>query len=646
MTRRRLDVQGLRALAVLAVVAYHSGLPVPGGFVGVDVFFVISGYVITLMLRREWEATGRIDFGAFYLRRFRRLMPALALVVAFTLAASGLVLSPLGPQKTALETGLGSLGLVANWVISATTGGYFDPPASANPFLHTWSLSVEEQFYLVFPALLALGWTLARRRRRDAPVLIVLAVAGVSFLAALIGTNPFVQTWLLGFYSPVRRAWEFAVGALLVLLPPRVASKRLSLALGLAGAGALAASLRLIDGSTPFPGIWTLLPVTAAALLIAAGTGEASPVTRLLSIRPLVKVGDWSYSIYLWHWPLIVFAVALWPDSPHARLVAAAISFVPAVCSYLYVERPIRSLRLSSPARIAVLVGAVLALPIAVDGALAAGVRGVWSPGFDSNELSESYSGAIGQDFLYRYMRGHDLPCTPLAIRDASPFWDGTVRCWQSHRGPLDVALIGDSHAEHLFVGLAEAEPRLNVGYYIVNARPVLGQPEFARIVHTVAATARTRTVVVNAFWTARLIGEPDLRPVLELLRAAHKHVFVTDDVPAFPFDAFECKYRRALFMRPECQMPRAQWDAEYEQYYPRIAATVRAVPGTHLIKTAGAFCDARVCSMVQDGKLLYRDDDHLNIAGSRFAAAVMLRDPVFAAALAGAGPPANLRAP
>jgi peptidoglycan/LPS O-acetylase OafA/YrhL len=632
--RRRPDIQGLRALAVLAVVAYHAGLPVPGGFVGVDVFFVISGYVITSMLRREWEATGRIHLGAFYLRRFKRLMPALALVVAFTLAASGLVLSPLGPQKTALETGLGSLGLVANWVVSATTGGYFDAPAATNPFLHTWSLSVEEQFYLLFPALLMVAWRLARRRP-DVPVLLVSAVAGISFVVALVGVNPFVHSWLFGFYSPVRRAWEFAVGALLVLVPV----PRRSAWLGVAGAAGLAASLWAIDSSTPFPGIWTLLPVGAAALLLAA----AGPVTRVLSLRPLVQVGDWSYSIYLWHWPLIVLARVLWPDSAHAPLLAAAVAFVPAVCSYAYLEQPLRTLRLRSRVRVAVLVAAVLCAPLAVDGALAATVPGVWSPGYRTQALQQAYSGAIGQDFLYRYLSAQYRPCAPVALRAASPRWQGTVRCWQSRPGPLDVALIGDSHAEHLFVGLAQARPSLNVGYYIVADNPTMQEPEFARIVRTVAASRQTVTVVVNAFWSVRRMGRADLQPVLETLAAAHKRVFTTDDVPWFPFDAFDCKYRPAV-LSERCTIPASQFAPVYEDYFPGIAAAVHAVPGVHLIRTAGAFCNHVACSMVEQGKLLYRDDDHLNIAGSRYVAAAMLRDPVFAAAMRPRGTPGTPR--
>ena len=204
---RRPDIQGLRAIAVLMVVAFHAGLPVPGGFVGVDVFFVISGFVITAMLHRELTAAGRIRFGAFYIRRFKRLTPALALMVAVTMVISVLVLSPFGVQQTAAKTAVGAMLLVANFVIPILTGGYFAAPAGTNPLLHTWSLSVEEQFYLGFPAILAVGWLLAQRARalRHAPFLIVGSVAAASFGLAVLGSTGFTlptANFLLGFYSP------------------------------------------------------------------------------------------------------------------------------------------------------------------------------------------------------------------------------------------------------------------------------------------------------------------------------------------------------------------------------------------------------------------------------------------------------------
>jgi peptidoglycan/LPS O-acetylase OafA/YrhL len=627
MGRRRLDVQGLRAVAVLSVVAYHAGLPVRGGFVGVDVFFVISGFVITAMLRREWESTGRISFAAFYKRRFKRLTPALAVVVAVTAVTAGLVMSPLGPQQRVSETGLGAMALIANWVIASTTGGYFDAPAATNPLLHTWSLSVEEQFYLLFPALLALGWLVAARwpRRRHTATLLVGLVAFGSFGVALIGVNPFFRSWLFGFYSPLTRAWEFAVGALLAL----VAVKAVRGA-GVAGFGLLAASFFLIDDRTTFPGMWTLLPVAGTALLIVARP-------RVLAVRPLVRIGDWSYSIYLWHWPLIVFATTFGWN----RTAAAALSFLPAVASFRWVERPLRTVQLPRR-RFALLVAAVVMSPLIVDGALGAVAADVWTPRYDSGRMPVVNRGDLGQLGFYRYMTERYHPCAAAGIRAHSLRYGGFLRCRQSKLGSkIDVAIIGDSHAEHLFVGLADALPHENVVYYLVNDAPVTSDPDFARIVRHVAATPTVRAVVVTAFWYDRPYATPALDATLRALVRAGKPTFVTDDVPFFQFDPFECKFRKALFLPTRCSATTQEFHGEYERYYPKLASAVQLVHGVQMLHTAQFLCGRSRCEMARNGRLLYRDPTHLNVNGSQFVAGRLLaRYPRFAATLRGSNRP------
>jgi len=240
------------------VVAFHAGLPLPGGFLGVDVFFVISGYVITAMLHREFARSGKIQLRQFYRRRFRRLAPALALVTTVTCVASIFVLSPFGPQQMASKTAIGATLFVANFVIASTTGNYFDAPAELNPLLNTWSLSVEEQFYFVFPFVLLLAWRLSGRLRagRGIPLALIAAVAAVSIALACtsnFGIEPGAAKDFLGFYSPVVRAWEFALGSLLLLstLAAKPRSRAFGASLGGAGAILLGASLWLINPSTP-----------------------------------------------------------------------------------------------------------------------------------------------------------------------------------------------------------------------------------------------------------------------------------------------------------------------------------------------------------------------------------------------------------
>ena len=240
------------------MVAFHAGLPVPGGFVGVDVFFVISGFVITAMLMREQSSRHRIQLGRFYARRFLRLLPALALIVTVVAGASFLLQNPFGAQQTTASTGLGAVLLSANLVISHASGDYFADIATTNPLLNTWSLSVEEQFYLVFPALLVVGWLLARRSRIR-PVMIVAALALASFIidvATTFSSSADSLSWFGGpqsfaYYSPATRAWEFAVGALLALCLPRLTRMP---------AWATTCTLPPLIDAVPLATIWSLWP--------------------------------------------------------------------------------------------------------------------------------------------------------------------------------------------------------------------------------------------------------------------------------------------------------------------------------------------------------------------------------------------------
>ena len=455
---RRLDIQGLRAVAVLMVVAFHAGLPVPGGYVGVDVFFVISGFVITAMLMREWESTGRIRLGRFYVRRFKRLTPALAVTVGVVMLASFLLLSPFGSQQTAAKTAIGALLLAANVVIARTTGDYFDAPAESNPLLNMWSLSVEEQFYLVFPAVLLLGWLWGKRSRRPelVPVVLVVLVGVVSFVLAMVGSVgvelPLVPEVLVGFYGPATRAWEFAVGALLALGGARLAvsSPRVALPLALVGAGMLAASLWLITDTTPFPGVWTLLPVVGTLLLLVAGPVD-TVIARALASRPMIAVGDRSYSIYLWHWPFIVFAHLLWPGVPGALVVAAALSIIPAYASYRWVEEPIRALPDLAGWPLIRLVAAMVLPPLALAGTLGfSASNGYW------NSTVQKYQTAIEKQHL-----GEAADCTRQA-------WRNPAKCtWNGHSSGRPIYLVGDSNADSLSEALlatAKASSRPLVG--------------------------------------------------------------------------------------------------------------------------------------------------------------------------------------
>ena len=327
-------IDGLRAVAVLAVVAYHAGLPVPAGFVGVDVFFVISGYLITRLLHDEIEATGRVDYLAFYARRARRILSALLMVVMVT-AGAAVFLLPSNEAVQTVRAGTAALLFSANVFFSMAPTGYFDANPESSPLLHLWSLGVEEQFYILWPAILMLA------RKRLTPALIVICTASLAL----------AEWWLqadsnAAFYQTPARAWELGLGALVAVRPPRV-----SRGMGWVG---LAIVLAACFVPTPrFPGFGAIPAVAGATLLIAAiAQGERSP---LLEARPMQAIGRVSYSLYLWHWPLLVIAGPIIGKLQAGVLIAMAF----AVLSYRYVETPAR--RTTLRPRIAVL-GGVAAL--------------------------------------------------------------------------------------------------------------------------------------------------------------------------------------------------------------------------------------------------------------------------------------------
>lgn len=443
----RPDVQGLRALAVIAVVLFHAGAIVPGGFVGVDMFFVVSGFVITSSLLREHRDQGAINLTRFYGRRFKRLLPALALVVTVTVLGSGFLLSPLGPQQNAAITGVAAMFSAGNIAISLTTGDYFDSPAELNPLLHTWSLSVEEQFYFVFPiAIIAALW-LGRNRLR-AIVLILSAGTAVSLMLALL--SPIIQlrfpTDLLGFYSPVPRAWEFGVGALVavwLLHRPPLLNQFAARMLYFVGFGLLGVSFVWINAETPFPGPMTLLPVVGTALLIVGGLTK--PFERFDPLRstPARLVGDWSYSIYLWHWPAVSFAIVIWPDNFAASLTAAVVSLVPAIGSFYLLEQPLRYAVFRTTREKVTIVGLTLAIPFAAS-------AGAWLLAeVMRDQVADATRRAPG---YYLGCHGPGAPDEKLGVCT----WDELAS-----PGTPPVYLTGDSNAAHWTEGVREvAETR------------------------------------------------------------------------------------------------------------------------------------------------------------------------------------------
>jgi peptidoglycan/LPS O-acetylase OafA/YrhL len=491
----RPDIEGLRAVAVLAVVLFHAGVPgVRGGFVGVDVFFVVSGFLITGLLWREVGATGGIRLARFYAARARRLLPAAITALVVTAAVATAVLPPL-QVRTVLHDAVASALYVGNYRLALQGTDYLAANSPPSPFQHYWSLGAEEQFYLLWPALLLLVAWLARagcRRpagRAAAPALALAVVAAASFAVSLAWTRS-SPPW--AYFSLPSRSWELAVGGLVALGVPawRRLPRPLAGLAGWAGLALVAASCLLLTAATPFPGTAALLPVLGTALLVAAGCTAPRWGAGAVLAWPLPRrLGRLSYSWYLWHWPVLVLAPAVvgHPLGLLARLAAAAGSAVLAAATVGMIENPLRfsgALRrspgrslllgggLTAAAVCAALVALVLAPATAGHGVAAPAIVGGSPPSPVAGhspvpadpekerlqaltaQVQAAVAPSAGVDAV-----PSDLvpPLTQAASSAALPFRDGCDRSFTAANQPpcvfgdpagsSTVALVGDSHA-------------------------------------------------------------------------------------------------------------------------------------------------------------------------------------------------------
>ncbi len=366
----RPDLEGLRGIAVLAVVLYHAGLPViSGGFVGVDIFFVLSGFLITGLLWRGRQELGRWRLADFYGRRIRRLLPVSALVLAVTTVVGVLVLPPLQVRSLLVDARWTALYAV-NYRFAVQGTDYLTASAPPSALQHYWSLGVEEQFYLLWPMLLVGVVYLGRRRARSLSVAALTAVAVASFLVARNWTAV-SPAW--AFFSLPSRAWELAVGGVLALTASRIPRHPVVVVLGWLGLAAIGLACVFIGASTPYPGMAALLPVLGTVAVIAAGVpamgaGRNWSAGRMLSVAPLTAMGRLSYSWYLWHWPVFILGAAILGRAVGFadKVLLLVIGLLLAMATHGLVENPCRfSPWLQAPRRAVVMAVALTSLSVA-----------------------------------------------------------------------------------------------------------------------------------------------------------------------------------------------------------------------------------------------------------------------------------------
>lgn len=634
----RPDIEGLRAIAIVLIVGYHAGVPgFSGGFVGVDVFFVISGFLITRLLLRDSAAAGSVPFSEFWARRIRRLVPGLALMVVATLLASLVIINPFDMLETAKE-GAASALYVSNLLFAQISQNYFASNPNKSPFLHTWSLGVEEQFYVIWPFLVAGLLLLCRRSRRmmnRSALILFAAIFAVSFALNVLWTNA-GSSW--AFFSLPTRAWEFAAGGFLGSLTIlRSQHKYVLAASGFAGLAILVVVAETFNSSTTFPGTNALYPVLGTMLLIIAGGGnpDNSPVSRLLSVRPMQWTGRLSYSWYLWHWPFIVLTViALNTNATLPKTAAALASLGVAAAAFHLVENPIRYARsLRRPAYKTYLVGlAITAGALGIAG-------GTWLISSDRTPSSfNKLESVADRNFIPKCQ----LLETP----------GGAAYCYGGELSSTrTVALVGDSHVSTWFneVSNVAARDKARVllvsipgcPFIAVEVRPgatngPLGDRCSIERASAMSFLTKARpTSVVLAEHTGLYLGyildssgvvpsqseqtalwQKAFKSFIQNELASGAKVGVILDNPVLPQSPAECVSQTASIS--ECEPSRTVALAPDRMLGQAELQTLNRLSNVPYFSPDGVLCNDNGCPLEIQGQIMYADDNHLTDAATK----------------------------
>jgi peptidoglycan/LPS O-acetylase OafA/YrhL len=609
----RTDIDGLRAIAVLAVLAFHIHA-VEGGFVGVDIFFVISGYLISTIIFDEMSV-GTFSLARFYERRIKRILPALLVMLTVVLIVSLLVLTPadtVGVAKTAAAAALSVSNIYFAW--NATFfQAYFNAPAATQPLLHTWSLGVEEQFYLVFPLLLMAC-------RRFVPNLLISFVVVVFAISLIVSTISAQQRYDAAFYLLHDRAWELALGTMLALKAiPAVAARWWREAIAGFGLAALLGSIFVLDTHWPIPGLSLMPACLGTAAVIHSGEGTLT--ARLLSLRPMVFVGLISYSLYLWHWPVFVFEQTNWLFyAGESRLIekssVLAISFVLATLSWKYVELPFRT-RSWKPSRIALFGGAATCVALVSTAALALSAAG----GLPT--LLPDRQQALGA-YLH-YARSLNDP-RDLCTSDHPEEFDEEVRnCLSVSKTKKNVLLLGDSHASHLSAGLHDVFTDQNILQASAHScRPTLGiiTSSYQACEHLMDYVFNdflrrhgkdVNLVILSAQW--QFDYADDLFGTAAELKRRHIPVVIFG-----PIEAYEKQLPRLLILQQRLHDPSVHVRyVEADRFtLDRALAKRAAAEQVPYISVIGALCKRTDCVTMAGAVPLQYDNAHLTYEGSK----------------------------
>jgi peptidoglycan/LPS O-acetylase OafA/YrhL len=643
----RPDIDGLRALAILVVVLFHAfPKTLRGGFVGVDVFFVISGFLISTIILRSLKQE-MFSFPAFYANRVRRIFPALILVLVSSVLLGWFALLPdelaqLGKHMA------GGAGFVQNFLLWSEAG-YFDTHSELKPLMHLWSLAIEEQFYLIYPFGMWLAWRLRLSLTR---VMLVLCLVSFSLNVWNVTREP-----LGTFFLPHTRFWELLIGGLLACLPlqtdqtPSRSSNLFAVneqivknVAAILGVLLILLASFVLNKGRQFPGWWALLPVVGSSLLILSG--QKAWVNRvILSSSPMIWIGLISYPLYLWHWPILSFARIVESDEPSAwgRVMLISLSFVLAWLTSRLVEGPIR-FGVKSVGRITILCGLISSL----------GIFGYWL------YVHQGVSGRFANDgyTAFSWAKGVSNRAFCQAVFDGPGYPES---CLLAEGRVPEIALLGDSHSGHLYPGLASQGlavanlgrgaclPLYNVGFGKDGSECKFGYMN--RVLDFAIADERVRLIALAGRYAAAVEGgeydvrhpdrpggmelfsqdvsgnakvfEKSLRQTLGKLVASGKKVVVILDVPELGFNPKSCVRPMTLttLRQVPCAVSADAFDKRSRQYRDIVRSVARDYPSVNVFDMPSLFCDQSYCWGQKNGKMLYRDDDHLSLEGSDFVA-------------------------
>ena len=604
----RSDVQVLRGIAVFGVVLNHADLDLTGGFIGVDVFFVISGFFITEIIKNQYKLKKRIDLKDFYIRRLLRLIPSLIFVSSLVCILMIFFNNPSGAQQNSAKTALATNFFIGNYIIEQGQNNYFASNAFYNPLMHFWTLSVEWQFYILFPLIVYFYVNFIHTKYNKSMVRLIGLFFSLLYIYIFLSDN-----FNTGDYFMITfRLWEFAVGIFCSLIPKYVFSKNnIFLSLRISSYVALLSCMFYIDKYSKLPGPVLFIPVFATFFLIYSGTNQI----RYKSIfsKVLLHIGDISYPVYLWHWPIFISIQYLFPNMPYKVLVYLTVTYILSLFTHAYIEKPFRNydgnLKMSTKFIVKIsTISSVLSLLVGLLSSVT--MHNYVAQG----KLKTSISGEI-----YNFSNDRELVFKECTLNGQPIMYTGNCLSSAKLLGEIktnkNILVMGDSHAKHLLPGLERSYPGDNIVFIGTNNFHKVSIGNNYRFKDLMSQIRNQDLIIISSYWDQFGINS-DLASYLDLLSKNNGKIFVNLGTPKFSFSSFRCKFGVSLFISNRVCENSASYSMGSESV-DNLYSLTNKISGVAPLNSYDAFCNKTKCSMLKNKSILFYDNNHLNYLGS-----------------------------